>query len=126
MYKQHYLVAAFMGLGLISSANAEQMSYLSTESQTSHLTKVSNPDQDHASSLDIEFNNNPRMPNFEQVISADDGETRVNVAMNLALPKKDELNLQVGALSLEFPEEADSPIEVDVRPFFYVGIGKNW
>ncbi len=125
MYKQHYLVAAFMGVGLISSAHAEQMP-LSMESQTSHLTKVSNPDQDHTSSLDIEFNNNPRMPDFEQVISADDGETRVNVAMNLALPKNDELSLQVGALSLEFPEESDSPIEVDVRPFFYVGIGKNW
>lgn len=123
--KKHYIVAILMGLSLIGTAQADQSSF-SNDSQASYLTQVNVAEQDQPTSLDLDFNNSQHDANFEQVQSADDGETRVNVAMNFALPKKDELNLRVGALSLEFPEDSNKPLEVDVRPFFFVGIGKNW
>ncbi len=114
-----------MGLSLISTAQAEQSSF-STDSQASYLTQVNIAEQDQPTTLDFYFNNGQHKPSFEQVQLADDGDIRVNLAMNLALQKKDELNLRVGAMSLEFPEDSNKPLEVDIRPFIYVGIDSRW
>ena len=123
--KKRYIIAILMGLSLISTAQAEQSSF-STDSQASYLTQVNVAEQDQSTTLDFDFNNSQHKPSFEQVQSADDGDNRVNLAMNLALQKRDELNLRVGAMSLEFPEDSNKPLEVDVRPFIYVGIGSRW
>lgn len=120
-----YIVAILMGLGLLSTAQAGQSSF-STDSQASYLTQANVVEQDQSTTLDFDFDNSQDKTSFEQVQSAEDGDVRVNVAMNIALPKRDELNLRVGTLSLEFPEDSNKPFEIDVRPFMYVGIASRW
>jgi len=123
--KKRHIAAILMGLSLVSAAQAEQSSF-STHSQPSHLTQVKVAEQDQASTLNFEFNSDHPKSSFEQVHSADDGDNRINVAMNIGSPRRDELNLSVGALSLEFPEDSNKSIDVDIRPFFYVSIGSHW
>jgi len=123
--KKCQIAAIFMSFGLISTVQAEQSSF-STNSQPSFLTQTKLAEQDQATTVNFEFNTDQHKSSFEQVQSADDGDNRINVAMNIGLPKRDELNLSVGALSLEFPEDSNKSIDVDIQPFFYVGIGKHW
>ena len=123
--KKCHIAAILMGLGLISAAQAEQSSF-STNPQRSYLTQVQITEQDQATTLNFEFNSDQDKSSFEQVQSADDGDNRINVAMNIGSPKSDQLNVRVGALSLEFPEDSNKSIDVDVRPFFYVSIGSQW
>jgi len=98
--RKRHLSASLIGLSLISPAQAE-------------------PDN-----LSFAFNSDQHKSSFEQVQSVIDD--RINVAMNIGLPKRGELNLSIGALSLAFPENSNKAIDVDVRPFFYVGIGSYW
>jgi len=123
--KKRNIAAIFIGLGLIGSAQAEQSSF-STHSQHSYLTQIQNTEQDQPSTLNFAFNSDQQKSSFEQVQSADDGDNRINVAMNIGSPKSDQLSVRVGALSLEFPEESNKAIDVDIRPFFYVSIGSQW
>lgn len=123
--KKHHIAAVLIGLSLISSAQAEQSSF-STNSHPSYLTQVDTVEQNQATTLNFEFNSDQHKSSFEQVQSADDGDNRINVAMNIGSPKSDQLSVRVGALSLEFPEDSNKSIDVDVRPFFYVSIGSQW
>ena len=123
--KKRHIAAIFMGLSLTSAAQAEQSSF-STHLQASYLSQIKLAEQDQATTLNFEFNSDQHKSSFSQVQSADDGDNRINVAMNIGLPKRDELNLSVGALSLEFPEDSNKAIDVDVRPFIYVGINSHW
>ncbi len=120
--KKYQIAASLIGLSLINPVQAEPASF-SENTQHSHLTQLKNAGQKQPSSLNFAFNSRQYKSRFEQVQSADD---RINVAMNIGSPKRDELNLSIGAVSLEFPEDSNKAIDVEVRPFFYVSIGSRW
>lgn len=127
MLRKHYLYACIVGLTTMNAAHAEQwLDY--GDSITTLLTSESIGEQElRPSYLNLDQNSSQAIHSFEQVQSAGDGDTRVNLAMNFLLQKKqkDEVNLQLGAVSLEFPEDEDE-LAVDVRPFFYLGVGSRW
>ena len=123
--KKFHIAAILMGLGLINAAQAEQYS-ISNHSQPSYLNQAQIAEQEVVSTLNFEFSSDHPKSSFEQVQSAVDGDNRINLAMNIGSPRRDELNLSVGALSLEFPEDSSKSTDVDIRPFFYVSIGSHW
>ncbi len=129
MFKKPYLVASMMCLGTMGTAQAEQWAGSSNTAVTAlaraNITNIAQLDQ-RSSYLDFEKSSGQQKHNFEQVQSADDGDTRVNLAMNFSLQEDDEVNFQLGAVSLEFPEDTDNQLAVDIRPFFYLGIGSRW
>lgn len=129
MLKKTYLFASMICLGTMGAAQAEQWSGNGNSAALTMLAQA-NIDElyQRPSYLNLDQDTNQSKHNFEQVQSADDGDTRVNLAMNFLLQKKqkDEVNLQLGAVSLEFPEDDGSQLAVDVRPFFYLGLGSRW
>lgn len=121
--RKRHLSAILISLSLIGPAQAEP-AFSYANSQHSYLNQTQIIAQDQTTSLNFAFDSDQHQPDFEQVQSVIDD--RINVAMNIGLSRGDELNLSIGALSLAFPENSNKAIDVNIRPFFYVGIGSRW
>lgn len=126
--RKPYLSVCVFSLMAMNAAHAEQWPGYDAFTTTLFTSTTSDELQLRPSYLNLDQNTTEARQNFEQVQSADDGDTRVNLAMNFLLQKKqkDEVNLQLGAVSLEFPEDNENQLAVDVRPFFYLGLGSRW
>ena len=124
--RKPYLAVTLVTLGLAVTAQADEKRAYSNQSQTDLISQANVAEQNQQTVLDLDLNERQAKPSFEQVQSADDGDSRVNLAMNIALQDSDRMRLQLGAVSLELPEDAVNQLAVDVRPFFYFGVDRRW
>ena len=124
--RKPYLAVTLVTLGLAFTAQADEKRAYSNQSQIDLISQANVAEQNQQTVLDLDLNERQAKPSFEQVQSADDGDSRVNLAMNIALQDSDRMRLQLGAVSLELPEDAVNQLAVDVRPFFYFGVDRRW